>query len=99
MKANYLIVMLSTCRSIGRALLWLFLLSAIPAYGQAPAVLFTDVKSGAVTGGPGDVGVPISIFGRGFGAVRGASRVTIGGVEVASYMIWGHTINSEVQQE
>src|ERR1700719_2971338 len=54
-----------------------------------PAVLFTDVQSGPTTGGPNNLGVPISIFGRGFGAIRGNSTVTIGGVPVASYMVWG----------
>lgn len=55
----------------------------------APAVLFADVESGPVSGGPGNLGVPIAIFGKGFGAERGPSRVTIGGVEVARYWVWG----------
>jgi hypothetical protein len=61
---------------------------ATDAAAQA-AVLFTDVTTGPVTGGPNGLGVPIAIFGSGFGAVRGASRVTIGGVEVAAYPVWG----------
>ncbi len=55
----------------------------------APAILFTDVESGPATGGPNNLGVPISIFGKGFGAARGSSTVTIGGVEVAAYNTWG----------
>ena len=55
----------------------------------APRILFTDVEGGPVSGGPGNRGVPISIFGKGFGATRGASKVTIGGVEAAGYMSWG----------
>jgi hypothetical protein len=55
----------------------------------SPAVFFTDVEAGPVTGGPGSLGAPISIFGKGFGAARGDSRVTIGGVEVGSYLVWG----------
>ena len=35
------------------------------------------------------LGVPIAIFGIGFGAARGTSTVTINGTEVASYLIWG----------
>jgi hypothetical protein len=31
----------------------------------------------------------VDLFGRGFGASRGSSRVTIGGVEVANYLTWG----------
>lgn len=54
-----------------------------------PKILFTDVRAGATKGGPGNVGVPIAIFGKGFGATRGNSRVTIGGSEVASYLVWG----------
>jgi hypothetical protein len=53
-------------------------------------VLFTDVESGPVTGGPDGLGVPIAIYGTGFGSSRGSSTVTIGGVEVARYLQWGH---------
>jgi hypothetical protein len=59
-----------------------------PAAG-APAILFSDVEAGPVSGGPNNRGVPIAIFGKGFGATRGTSKVTIGGVEVASYLVWG----------
>ncbi len=55
----------------------------------APFVLFTDVESGPNTGGPGNNGVPISIYGKSFGATRGKSKVTIGGIEVAGYLVWG----------
>jgi hypothetical protein len=54
-----------------------------------PAILFTDMESGPLTGGPNNLGVPISIFGKGFGATRGTSKVTIGGIEVAAYNTWG----------
>jgi len=61
-----------------------------PAAGLgSPTILFTDVEYGPKTGGPGGFGVPISIFGKGFGALRGSSTVTIGGAEVGSYMVWG----------
>lgn len=59
-----------------------------PAAG-APAILFTDAEAGPVTGGPNGFGVPIGIYGRGFGASRGTSKVTINGVEVARYILWG----------
>ncbi len=67
------------------------LVIAMPATAQSrgPALLFSDIQSGPTTGGPGGLGVPISIFGTGFGAQRGTSRVTIGGVEVAAYLSWG----------
>lgn len=54
-----------------------------------PAVLFSDVMTGPTTGGPNNLGVPIAIFGTGFGATRGSSSVTIGGVPVAAYLSWG----------
>jgi len=54
-----------------------------------PRIFFVDVESGPAKGGPNGLGVPISIFGKGFGKMRGHSRVTIGGIEVASYMVWG----------
>jgi len=62
--------------------------SSLPALAD-PAIHFTDVETGPLTGGPANLGVPISIFGEGFGATRGSSRVTIGGVEVAAYNSWG----------
>lgn len=60
-----------------------------PPTNQGLAVLFIDVESGPTSGGPNNLGAPIAIFGKGFGASRGSSRVTIGGVEVASYLVWG----------
>ena len=35
------------------------------------------------------MGAFVSIYGEGFGASRGSSKVTIGGVEAAKYVIWG----------
>ncbi len=54
-----------------------------------PRVFFLDTESGPNRGGPRNLGAPISIFGKGFGAARGGSRVTVGGVEVAAYLVWG----------
>ncbi len=71
---------------------WFAAALAVPAVAAAarpPAVLFTDLPSGPVSGGPHGLGAPIAIFGSGFGAARGTSTVTIGGVEVASYLVWG----------
>ncbi len=56
---------------------------------RPPAVLFTDLSAGPVTGGVNGLGAPVAIFGTGFGPARGTSTVTIGGVEVASYLLWG----------
>jgi hypothetical protein len=73
------------------ALAWIALACCASSVSLAapPAILFTDVESGPVSGGSNNQGVPISIFGKGFGAARGTSSVTIGGVEVAAYNVWG----------
>ena len=66
--------------------------SAATPGGPAPAgprIVFTDVDAGPTRGGPDGLGVPITIFGTGFGRERGDSRVTIGGREVARYVSWG----------
>ncbi len=54
-----------------------------------PRIHFTDVASGPVRGGAGGLGAPITLFGTGFGETRGASVVTIGGVPVEAYVLWG----------
>ncbi|MBI5476099.1 MAG: T9SS type A sorting domain-containing protein [Ignavibacteriales bacterium] len=54
-----------------------------------PRLLFTDLESGPNTGGKDNLGAFITLYGEGFGAQRGNSKVTIGGVEVAKYMSWG----------
>ena len=48
-----------------------------------------------MSGGPGGLGAPVTIFGTGFGPSRGTSMVTIGGVEVGAYVLWGeHNANN-----
>ncbi|MBX9766573.1 MAG: hypothetical protein K2X47_04820 [Bdellovibrionales bacterium] len=59
-----------------------------PMVAGAPAIHFVDIESGPLTGGPGNLGAPISIFGAGFGAKAATSKVLIGGVEVSSYLVW-----------
>jgi len=54
-----------------------------------PRLFFTDLESGPVTGGEDNLGAFVTIYGEGFGATRGSSRVTIGGTEVARYVVWG----------
>ena len=60
-----------------------------PEASLDPSVFFVDVEAGPVRGGPHNFGVPIAIYGKGFGPERGSSKVTIGGSEVASYLSWG----------
>jgi parallel beta-helix repeat protein len=54
-----------------------------------PRIFFVDADSGPTKGGPGGLGAPISIFGKGFGAARGTSKVMIGEAEAAKYLVWG----------
>ncbi len=79
--------------SLSAVVLVLTLAAAIPpAKAQAPpapAVLFIDVTTGPVRGGPNDLGAPITLYGTGFGATQGTSTVTIGGVAVARVLVWG----------
>ena len=67
------------------------LLPAAPllALSQPPRIFFTDLQSGPVTGGEQNLGLFVSLYGERFGAARGNSTVTFGGVEVARYVSWG----------
>ena len=61
--------------------------AGVPA--GAPALFFTDLTSGPNSGGEGDLGAFVTLYGENFGAARGSSTVTIGGHEVARYVSWG----------
>lgn len=63
-----------------------------PTAADAPIVSYTDIVSGPVTGGEGNGGAYLSIFGKNFGAASGMGTVTkvfIGATEVASYRYMG----------
>jgi len=62
---------------------------ALPTSNAGPGLFFTDLESGPNSGGQDDLGAFITLWGEGFGASRGSSTVTIGGQEVARYVIWG----------
>ena len=59
------------------------------AAADNPVLFFSDIVSGPKTGGQDSLGAFITLFGEGFGAQRDVSTVTIGGTEVAKYVIWG----------
>src|SRR5690349_9067797 len=44
---------------------------------QAPRIFFSDLESGPNTGGQNNRGVFVTIWGKGFGAERGRSMVTV----------------------
>src|SRR5712671_5156045 len=56
-----------------------------------PRIFFSDLESGPNTGGQNNHGVWVTIWGKGFGAERGKSTVTVGGGEAADYPIWTDT--------
>ena len=51
-------------------------------------LFFTDLESGPSSGGEGGKGAYVTLYGRGFGAARGTSTVTVGGGAADSYPIW-----------
>lgn len=57
----------------------------------APVIFYTDIVSGPKTGGENNNGAYLTIFGKGFGATRGSSTVTVGGGQVAVYKVWSDT--------
>lgn len=66
--------------------------AVMPARACAAArILYTDIVTGPNTGGEGGNGAYLTIFGYGFGATQGDSRVTINNVPVAVYKQWSDT--------
>ncbi len=63
--------------------------NALP--NSPPSIFFSDLESGPNVGGQKNHGVWVTIWGKGFGAQRGASTVTIGGGAAAEYPIWTDT--------
>jgi len=73
-------------RTIQRLALALALTAA--AQAASPVIFFSDLESGPNSGGEGKGGAYVTVYGRGFGAARGASTVTIGGGQAVAYPIW-----------
>ncbi len=80
--------------ALGLLVLWCWL-SAVSAERPAqvsstpPRLFFSDLESGPNSGGQDNLGLFLMLWGEGFGAIRGNSRVTIGGQEVVRYVVWG----------
>jgi IPT/TIG domain-containing protein len=78
-------------------LLFFFFLAVtqvLPAQSPAntsPRIFFSDLESGPNIGGQKNHGVWVTIWGKGFGAARDRSTVTIGGGAAAEYPIWTDT--------
>jgi IPT/TIG domain len=70
----------------------LFLILPWCLFAQAPPrIFFSDLESGPNIGGQKNLGAWVTIWGKGFGAARGASTVTIGGGAAGDYPIWTDT--------
>lgn len=61
------------------------------ALAAAPVLFYSDLTSGPNTGGQNNKGVFITIWGKNFGASRGASTVSVGGGLVDNYPEWSDT--------
>lgn len=85
-----------TCQRVARYLAVVVLVSTI-AYChalralEAPVLSYSDIDSGPAVGGQSGKGAFVTLYGYHFGAVRGASLVTIGGVPADSYPLWTDT--------
>ncbi len=67
-----------------------YILIPICLLGQpsSPRIFFSDLESGPNTGGQNNNGAWVTIWGKGFGAARGNSTVTVGGGAAAEYPVW-----------
>lgn len=78
--------------------LLLLLVAALPAFSQSPVLYFSDetdaINQNANTGANAN-GSPVCIFGRNFGATRGSSTISVGGVQVAQYLDWSDTLSTQ----
>ncbi len=69
----------------------LALLVPAACWAAAPRIFFIDLAGGPKSGGQNNAGAFVTIYGRNFGAARGASAVTVGGGPAASYPVWTDT--------
>ena len=87
-KGNPLTISLHSNRWIASFSLLLF---ASGAYAMQPRIFYTELESGPNSKGENNAGVYVNIYGKGFGAVKGSSSVSIGGGKAAAYPIWTDT--------
>lgn len=67
--------------------LWFCLVAASAAL-SAPRLFYSDLESGPNTKGENNAGVYVSVYGKGFGLVKGSAYVTVGEGKAANYPIW-----------
>ena len=63
-------------------------LKAIAQGLSQPIILYTDITSGPNSGGEGNNGTYLTVFGNHFGTTQGTSKVAINGKAVAKYLLW-----------
>src|SRR5437899_7263864 len=68
-----------------------FLFGTLAWSQSTPAIFFSDLDSGPNAGGQNNKGAFVTIYGKGFGAVRGVSTVSIGGGLADNYPVWSDT--------
>ena len=61
------------------------------AQTAGPRIIFSDLQSGPNSGGANNKGSVVTLYGMGFGATRGTSSITIGGVNADNYLQWSDT--------
>lgn len=54
-------------------------------------ILYSDLEGGPSAGGENDAGAFVTLYGKGFGAAKGGSYVTVGGGVAAAYPVWSDT--------
>lgn len=84
------------CVFVLQFVLGFFLVLGASAFAAPPVVFFSDLTSGPDTGWEGSAtkGAAVTIWGKGFGSVRGSSYVTVNGaslVNASDYAEWGLT--------
>src|SRR5579864_323046 len=70
------------------ALLFFVFMQTLAAQTSSPRIFFSDLESGPSIGGKANAGAWVTIWGKGFGAERGSSTVTVGGGAAVDYPIW-----------
>lgn len=64
--------------------------AGLRAQAIAPRILYTDLDSGPNTGGEGNLGAFVSIYGQGFGSASSSASITFGG-GAAQIISWTNT--------
>ena len=67
----------------------IFLMCCASGMAQAPVLFFSDLTSGPNTGGEGNNGAYVTVFGNFLGSSQGGSTITVGGGLMVNCKQWG----------